>query len=125
MSEMKQTVVSALDHLNPVDLREIAESAQRLIVEKAASIWTDAKAKIDEVAAGLGVSPQEMVERVYPRVKSAAKYADPSNSKRTWTGRGHQPKWLKEAISGGKKLDDFLVDKPKGGELDSPPESIG
>lgn len=111
MSEMKQTVVSALDHLNPADLREIAESAQRLIVEKAASIWTDAKAKIDEVAAGFGVSPQEMVERIYPRAKSAPKYADPSNSKRTWTGRGHQPKWLKEAIANGGALNDFLVEK--------------
>ncbi len=113
MSEMKQTVVNALDHLNPADLREIAESAQRLIVEKAASIWTDAKAKIDQVAADLGVSPQEMVDRIYPRVKSAAKYADPSNSKRTWTGRGHQPKWLKEAIANGKALDDFLAKKPE------------
>lgn len=112
MSEMKQSVVNALDHLTPADLREIAESAQRLIVEKAASVWTDVKARIDEIAVGLGVSPQEMVERIYPKAKQAVKYADPSSSKKTWTGRGKQPKWLNDAIAGGKTLDEFLVDKP-------------
>lgn len=113
MSEMKQSVVNALDHLTPADLREIAESAQRLIVEKAATIWTNTKARIDEIAAGLGVSPQEMFERVYPKPKQVAKYADSSNAKRTWTGRGKQPKWLVDAIAGGKTLDEFLVVKPE------------
>jgi DNA-binding protein H-NS len=27
----------------------------------------------------------------------------------TWTGRGLQPKWLRAAIDGGAKLDDFLI----------------
>ena len=38
---------------------------------------------------------------------SAAKYSDGVGS--TWSGRGPQPKWLKEAIAGGKTLEDFLV----------------
>jgi DNA-binding protein H-NS len=27
----------------------------------------------------------------------------------TWTGRGLQPKWLKSAIAGGAKLEDFAI----------------
>jgi DNA-binding protein H-NS len=29
----------------------------------------------------------------------------------TWAGRGAKPRWLVDAIKGGKKLDDFLIDK--------------
>jgi DNA-binding protein H-NS len=29
----------------------------------------------------------------------------------TWAGRGAKPRWLVAAIKGGKKIDDFLIDK--------------
>ena len=29
----------------------------------------------------------------------------------TWAGRGARPRWLVAAIKGGKKLEDFLIDK--------------
>jgi len=34
-----------------------------------------------------------------------------SSSGETWAGRGAKPRWLVAAIKGGKKLDDFLIDK--------------
>jgi DNA-binding protein H-NS len=34
-----------------------------------------------------------------------------SRSGDTWAGRGAKPKWLVAAIRGGKKLEDFLIDK--------------
>src|SRR6516162_10205232 len=34
-----------------------------------------------------------------------------SRSGETWAGRGAKPRWLVDAIKGGKKLDDFLIDK--------------
>ena len=37
------------------------------------------------------------------------KYRGPSGE--TWAGRGARPRWLVAAIKGGKKLDDFLIDK--------------
>src|SRR5262245_30177297 len=41
--------------------------------------------------------------------KVPAKYRSPSGE--TWAGRGARPRWLVAAIKGGKKLDDFLIDK--------------
>jgi DNA-binding protein H-NS len=41
--------------------------------------------------------------------KVPPKYRDPSGE--TWAGRGGRPRWLVAAIKGGKKLDDFLIDK--------------
>jgi DNA-binding protein H-NS len=41
--------------------------------------------------------------------KVSPKYRSPSGE--TWAGRGAKPRWLVAAIKGGKKLDDFLIDK--------------
>ena len=41
--------------------------------------------------------------------KVPPKYRSPSGD--TWAGRGAKPTWLVAAIRGGKKLDDFLIDK--------------
>ena len=41
--------------------------------------------------------------------KVPSKYRSPSGD--TWAGRGARPRWLVAAIKGGKKLDDFLIDK--------------
>ena len=41
--------------------------------------------------------------------KVPPKYRGPSGE--TWAGRGARPRWLVAAIKGGKRLDDFLIDK--------------
>jgi DNA-binding protein H-NS len=41
--------------------------------------------------------------------KVPPKYRGPSGE--TWAGRGARPRWLVAAIKGGKKLDDFLINK--------------
>ena len=41
--------------------------------------------------------------------KVPPKYRGPSGE--TWAGRGARPRWLVAAIKGGKKLDDFLIEK--------------
>jgi DNA-binding protein H-NS len=41
--------------------------------------------------------------------KVAPKYRSPDGE--TWAGRGATPRWLKDAIKGGKTLENFLIDK--------------
>jgi DNA-binding protein H-NS len=43
---------------------------------------------------------------------SKPKYSNPDNPEQTWSGRGHQPKWLKEALAAGKTLEAFLTQPP-------------
>ena len=40
--------------------------------------------------------------------KVAAKYRNTSTGE-SWSGRGLQPRWLKAAIAGGRKIGDFAV----------------
>jgi DNA-binding protein H-NS len=44
--------------------------------------------------------------------KVPPKYRGPRNGE-TWAGRGAKPRWLVAAMKGGRKLDDFLIDKRK------------
>lgn len=39
------------------------------------------------------------------------KYVHPENPSVTWTGRGRQPAWIKEALEAGRSLDEFLIAK--------------
>ena len=48
-------------------------------------------------------------ESVLKGRKVPPKYRGPSGE--TWAGRGARPLWLVDAIKGGKKLDDFMIDK--------------
>jgi DNA-binding protein H-NS len=44
--------------------------------------------------------------------KVPPKYRSPSGE--TWAGRGAKPRWLVDAIKGGKKIEDFLIAKSAG-----------
>jgi len=80
------------------------------------------KSLADFAVAGVGTnrhddlrtSPTKAVKKtaVKAEVKAtkkpvAAKYQDDVGN--SWTGRGSQPKWLKEAVAAGKTLDQLLV----------------
>lgn len=41
--------------------------------------------------------------------KNPAKYRNPANPAQTWTGRGRQPAWIKEALAANKSLDIFEI----------------
>jgi len=43
-----------------------------------------------------------------PAGKVAVKYRNAATGE-TWTGRGLQPKWLKAALAGGAKIEEFSV----------------
>ena len=72
---------------------------------------TDAIAKVKSLMAEHGLTLADLSMRTPKAAKTskvAAKYRNQATGE-TWSGRGLQPKWLKAAIGGGAKLDDFHV----------------
>jgi len=75
---------------------------------------SDAIAKVRALMDEYGLTGADLAARknAKPRggkgKKVAAKYRDASTGD-TWSGRGLQPKWLKAALAGGRKLTDFAV----------------
>lgn len=38
-------------------------------------------------------------------------FRNPSNSAETWTGKGKQPKWVRDALARGKRLEDLTINR--------------
>jgi len=99
-------------------------SLQELLAQKAAlekqiadtqrQERSDAIARIRAMMAEHGLSASDIAARATPAVrptgtrKVAAKFRNAATGE-TWSGRGLQPKWLKAALAGGKKISDFAL----------------
>ena len=83
-----------------------------------------AREQILAIAQDVGVPVSKLIARVAGGKKDGAKkdgakngggqqgqarFRNPADDSQTWTGRGRQPKWIAEALSGGKSLDDFRI----------------
>jgi DNA-binding protein H-NS len=75
---------------------------------------TEAVTKIKAMMSEYGLTAADLSGKAVPKPrggsgkKVAAKYRNTSTGD-TWSGRGLQPKWLKAAITSGKKISDFAV----------------
>lgn len=61
-----------------------------------------------KAAQELGFSLDEIMD-TKAGSKGMPKYANPANADQTWTGRGRQPGWVKEALASGKNLEDLAI----------------
>ena len=72
----------------------------------------DALAAVRATAKQHGFSLEELMGGK-PAAKSAAKgvakYANPADASQTWTGRGRQPNWVKDALAKGKSLESMAI----------------
>ena len=88
---------------------------------------TDKKKALErmrDIAAEYGLTLSEVINKdgrvdsKKPKRKNAdqshkTKYSNPENPTQTWSGRGQQPKWVKEALAKGKTLEEFLTQQPE------------
>ena len=89
---------------------------EKQIAETQRQERTEAIAKVKSLMAEYGLTATDIAgatkaapsPRASAGKKVAPKYRNPTTGD-TWTGRGLQPNWLKEALSSGKKLTDFAI----------------
>jgi DNA-binding protein H-NS len=70
-----------------------------------------AREQILAIAQSVGVPIKDLIGNGI-RAKTgtvAVRYRHPDNSAQQWTGRGRQPKWVKEWVDGGKSIDKLRV----------------
>lgn len=68
-------------------------------------------ARAHDALKALGITAAELVparvsRKARSRTPAAVRYRGPGG---TWTGRGKQPVWLRDALAAGATLGDFLV----------------
>ena len=72
----------------------------------------EALAAAEAAARAHGYSLAELIGQAPAKARAALppKYRHPENPELTWSGRGRQPDWIKDALENGQSKDDFLID---------------
>lgn len=94
----------SVDQLWALHEHVIAELERKIAIEKAT--LEDRLRKIGSTTLNFKPVGQRQ-RRPYPKV--LPKYRNPKNPSETWAGRGKQPRWLREQLRSGKKIESFLI----------------
>jgi len=93
---------SNLSSMSVDQLLKLRTDTEQVLTRRAAQLRTELSKLASTGRGKVGAHP--LAGR-----KAPVKYRDRAGN--TWAGRGAKPRWLVAAIKGGKKLDDFLIDK--------------
>jgi DNA-binding protein H-NS len=69
------------------------------------------RTELEKQLAALSGQPKRKASSGLKGRKVPPKYR--SRSGETWAGRGAKPRWLVAALKKGKKMDDFLIERPR------------
>ena len=101
-----------LNKMSIAELNKLISDAQTALAKKqevAEKVRKLAKDNGLEISDLLAADKPNKAKAKKPRGKVAPKYKNPANGSETWTGRGRQPRWVADALSGGKSLEDLLI----------------
>lgn len=100
-----------LSKLSMDELKQLKRDVEAAIKGYAERKRAEAMKAIEAVAKEHGMSVDEIVggKGKGRKAKAPAKYANPANPAETWSGRGRQPAWYKEAIAAGKKPESMAI----------------
>ncbi|MEO1679948.1 MAG: H-NS histone family protein [Pseudomonadota bacterium] len=100
-----------LDKLSLDELKALEKDLAKAIKGFESRKRKEAMAAAEAAAKKAGYKLSELLESTKPPKKSPqpAKYRHPENPSVTWSGRGRQPTWFKEAIEAGTPEDDLLI----------------
>ncbi|QIE45417.1 H-NS histone family protein [Pseudohalocynthiibacter aestuariivivens] len=110
-----------LKKMSMSELRALEKKVARAIVSRQKQERKDALAVVEAKAKQLGYSLNELLDNAKSGTKEAAaksakrgkpvapKYRNPEDPSQTWTGRGRQPNWIKEAVASGTPIETFAI----------------
>jgi DNA-binding protein H-NS len=100
-----------LSNMSLGDLRNLQEQIKQEMKKREHQEVQKAREEIMKIAQSVGVPLKDLIS-TSGRAKTgsvAVRYRHPDNAAQQWTGRGRQPKWVKEWVEGGKSLDKLRV----------------
>ena len=93
-------------NMSAAELRQLQERIKRELKEREQSDRIQAREQILAIAQSVGVPLQELIGGARPKTGAVApRYRNPADASQQWTGRGRQPKWVKDWVDSGKSLD--------------------
>jgi DNA-binding protein H-NS len=107
--------MAAKTDLNKLDLEELktlSKDIEKAIKKREIDNLKKACDAAETAVKEYGFSLDEISGAKMPRrnaEKSDAKYRNPDDAKQTWSGRGRQPQWFKDAVAGGRSPEELAV----------------
>lgn len=100
-----------LSNFSLAELRQLQDDIKKQMKKREQDDMSKAREQILAIAQSVGVSVKELVGTGI-RAKTgtvAVRYRNPADASQQWTGRGRQPKWVKEWTDAGKSMDALKV----------------
>ena len=98
-------MAKSLDKMTHQELEKLRSDVESAMTAAKKRAKQDAKKAAEAAAAKFGFTLAELMpgaSRKGPKSKGGiAKYANPADPDQTWTGKGRQPKWFKDAVKKG------------------------
>lgn len=70
----------------------------------------EAQSKLETMAKEMGFSLSDFQSAKKSKASGGVpKYVHPENPSKTWSGRGRQPQWFKDALASGRKEGDLAI----------------
>ena len=99
-----------LNSMSLQELKEMRDAVETALASLERRQKAAALAAIEAKAREFGFSLSELQNgKRSDRKKSSPKYRNPANPDETWTGRGRQPQWMKDALAAGQIKDQFAI----------------
>ena len=96
-----------LSNMSALELRNLQEKIQKEMKKREQQDLVKAREQILAIAQSVGMPLKDLIGAGI-RAKSgtvAVRFRHPDVASQQWTGRGRQPKWVKQWVDSGKSLD--------------------
>lgn len=93
------------------ELKQLRKDVEKAIASFQDRKRAEARKALEAVAKEHGMSLEDIVggRKKGKKAKAPAKYRNPANDDETWSGRGRQPAWFKDAVAKGKKPESLAI----------------
>lgn len=98
-----------LDSMSLEELKSLQKQVARALDGFKDREKQKALAALDAKAAEMGFTLSELLGGKRAKKPGLAKYRHPSDSSKTWTGKGRRPDWVRDALEAGKSLEDLAI----------------
>ncbi len=101
-----------LDSMSLDELKKLSKDVTKAISSFESRRRKDALKAMELAAKEFGMSVEEVIgapKTKAAKTKAPAKYRNPADPSQTWSGKGRQPGWYKDAIKAGKSEKSLLV----------------
>lgn len=94
------------------ELRALQDKISQEVKKRQQEEITEARKEIQAIAQRVGLPIKDLLAAPARNTKGGTvpvRYRHPDNADFKWTGRGHQPKWVRAWVESGKSLDTLRV----------------